>query len=97
MWNPASITDMMNDDLDITEAVILDHITAILMLVDDQQEKASMKKKLRPVSTISAHISNGGGLSNESSKPWHWLKLKRKYKPMKLRTTGPSREEDSLR
>ena len=30
MWNPASITDMMSDDLDITEVVVLDHITAIL-------------------------------------------------------------------
>ena len=30
MWNPASITDMMSDDLDIMEAVVLDHITAIL-------------------------------------------------------------------
>ena len=30
MWNPASITDMMSDDLDVTEAVILDHIAAIL-------------------------------------------------------------------
>ena len=30
MWNPASITDMMSDDLDVTEAVVLDHITAIL-------------------------------------------------------------------
>ena len=29
MWNPASITDM-SDDLDVTEAVVLDHITAIL-------------------------------------------------------------------
>ena len=29
MWNPASITDMMSDDLDIMEAVVL-HITAIL-------------------------------------------------------------------
>ena len=32
MWNPASITDIMNDDLDITEAVVLDHITAILII-----------------------------------------------------------------
>ena len=32
MWNPASITDMMSDDLDITEAVVLDHITAILYI-----------------------------------------------------------------
>ena len=30
MWNPASITDMMSDDLDITEAVVFDYITAIL-------------------------------------------------------------------
>ena len=30
MWNTASITDMMSDDLDVTEAVVLDHITAIL-------------------------------------------------------------------
>ena len=30
MWNPASIANMKSDDLDITEAVVLDHITAIL-------------------------------------------------------------------
>ena len=30
MWNPASIADMMSDDLDLTEAVVLDHSTAIL-------------------------------------------------------------------
>ena len=30
MWNPASITNMMSDDLDITEVVVLDHIMAIL-------------------------------------------------------------------
>ena len=32
MWNPASITDVMSDDLDVTEAVVLDHITAILYM-----------------------------------------------------------------
>ena len=32
MWNPASITDMMSDDLDITEAVVLDHIMTILRI-----------------------------------------------------------------
>ena len=32
MWNPASITDMMGDDLDIMEAVVLDHIMAILYM-----------------------------------------------------------------
>ena len=30
MWNPASIANRMSDDLDITEAVVLDHISAIL-------------------------------------------------------------------
>ena len=30
MWNPANITDMMSDDLDVMEAAVLDHITAIL-------------------------------------------------------------------
>ena len=30
MWNPASITDMMSDNLDVTEVVVLDHIIAIL-------------------------------------------------------------------
>ena len=32
MWNPASITDMMSDNLDVTEVVVLDHITAILYI-----------------------------------------------------------------
>ena len=32
MWNPASITDMTSDDLDVTEVVVLDHITAILYI-----------------------------------------------------------------
>ena len=32
MWNPASITAMMSDDLDIIETVVLDHITAILYI-----------------------------------------------------------------
>ena len=32
IWDPASIADMMSDDLDITEAVVLDHITVILFV-----------------------------------------------------------------
>ena len=32
MWNPASIANMMSDDLDITEAVSLDLIMAILYI-----------------------------------------------------------------
>ena len=30
MWKPASIAEMMSDDLNIMEVVVLDHITAIL-------------------------------------------------------------------
>ena len=40
MWNPARIMDMMSDDLDVMEAVVLDHITASYMSVDGQQVKA---------------------------------------------------------
>ena len=29
-WNLVSIADIMKDDLDVTEAVVLDHITPIL-------------------------------------------------------------------
>ena len=29
-WNPTNIANMMKDDIDVTEAVILDHIAAIL-------------------------------------------------------------------
>ena len=32
MGNPASIANMMSDDLDVTEAVVLDHIMAILYI-----------------------------------------------------------------
>ena len=32
MWNPASIVDMMSDDLDITEVVVLDHIAVMLYI-----------------------------------------------------------------
>ena len=32
MWNPANIADMMSDNLDVTEVVVLDHITAILYI-----------------------------------------------------------------
>ena len=30
MWSPSSIAEMMSDSLDITEALVLDHISAIL-------------------------------------------------------------------
>ena len=32
MWNPGSITNMINDDLDVMETVVLDHITVILYI-----------------------------------------------------------------
>ena len=32
IWNPASIAGMMNEDLNVTEVAVLDHITAILYI-----------------------------------------------------------------
>ena len=32
VWNPACITDMMSDYLDVMEVVVLDHIMAILYM-----------------------------------------------------------------
>ena len=45
MWNPASITDMMSDDLDVTEVVVLDHITAILYVDPWSAGKGLTKKE----------------------------------------------------
>ena len=44
MWNPASIADMMSDDLDVTEVVVLDHIIAILY-VDHQSAGEGLTKE----------------------------------------------------
>ena len=30
MWNPANVVDLMEDDLDVTEAILLDGTTALL-------------------------------------------------------------------
>ena len=68
MWNPASITDMMSDDLDITEAVVLDHITAILYVGQWSASEGLTEEEAQ--ACILACISNGGmWLSNVSSKP----------------------------
>ena len=32
IWNPTGIADMVSDDLDVIEAVVLDHITAIFYI-----------------------------------------------------------------
>ena len=32
MWNPATIADIMSDDLDVMEVVVLDYIMAILYI-----------------------------------------------------------------
>ena len=39
MWNPASIADMMSDDLDVTEAVVLATSQPTYMWVDNQPVK----------------------------------------------------------
>ena len=44
MWNPASIADMMSDDLDVTEVLVLDHITAILY-VDQQSARKGLTEE----------------------------------------------------
>ena len=51
---------MMSDDLDIMEAVVLDHITAILHVGQWSAGEGLTKGKLRPVLIILAQISNGG-------------------------------------
>ena len=40
MWNPATITNKMSEDLDVTEAVVLDHITAILYIGQQSASKS---------------------------------------------------------
>ena len=39
MWNPASIAEMMGDDLNVTEVVVLGHITAILYASESLTEE----------------------------------------------------------
>ena len=61
---------MMSDDLDITEAAVLDHITTILYVGRWSARGGLTEEELRLVSIILAHISNGGmWLLNVSSKP----------------------------
>ena len=45
MWNPASIADMMSDDLDVTEVVVLDHITAILYIGQQSASEGLIKEE----------------------------------------------------
>ena len=72
MWNPGSIADMMSDNLDVTEAVVLDHIPAILHVGQQSAGEGLTQEELRLVPTILVLVrtSNGGTwLLNASSKP----------------------------
>ena len=72
MWNPANITDMMSDDLDITEAVVLDHITAILYIGHKLVGEGLTKEEAQAcIEHFSPYIISSGEmwLLNESSKP----------------------------
>ena len=70
VWNPASITDMIRDNLDIMEVVVLDHITAILYIGQWTAGEGLTQEELRLVLIILAHISNGGmWLLSMNSKP----------------------------
>ena len=59
MWNPASIADMMSDDLDVTEVVVLDHIMAILYIGHWSVGEGLTKEEAQPVSNILVHMSSG--------------------------------------
>ena len=70
MWNPASISDMMSDDLDITKAVVLDHITTIVYIGQWSASERLTEEEAKACIYHFSHISNGGmWLSNMSSKP----------------------------
>ena len=70
MWNPSSITDMMSDGLDITEVVVLDHITAILYIGQRSAGEGLTEEEAQACIDHLACTSNGGTwLLNMSSKP----------------------------
>ena len=57
MWNPASIIDMMSDDLDIMEAVVLDHITAIFFIGQWSAKEGLIKEEAQAcINHFSPHI-----------------------------------------
>ena len=70
MWNPASMGDMMSGNLDITEAMVLDHITAIFYIGQCSAGEGLTVEEAQACIDILAHTSNGGTwLLNVSSKP----------------------------
>ena len=70
MWKPTSITDMMSDDLDITEAAVLDHITAILYVGQWSAGEGLTEEEAQAcIDHFSPLLSGGTWLLNESSKP----------------------------
>ena len=56
MWNPASIADMMNDDLDVTEAIVLNHIMAILYMPYSNRGMKDLLKLNEIASTMRTEI-----------------------------------------
>ena len=59
MWNPASITDMMSDNLDIMEVVVLDHITAILYVGQWSAGEGLTEEEAQACINHFSRISNG--------------------------------------
>ena len=69
MWNPASIAHV-SDDLDITEAVVSDHITAILYIGwRSAGEGLTQEKAHACIDYFSLYIDGEMWLLNVSSKP----------------------------
>ena len=69
-WNSDSVVNLMEGDLDTTQAILLDHTIAILYIRWCSASKGSMEERLKPVWNILALMSNGGVWeSNGTSKP----------------------------
>ena len=75
----------MGGDLDVTEAVILDHITAILYV-----GWRSAGEGLTEEEAQALMLNGGAWQSNGNSKPSHWLRVKKRSKLMKLKARRPS-------
>ena len=70
VMNSAGIVNLMEDDLDVAEAVILDHITAILYVGQCSAGKGLTEEEPQACIEHFTLMSNGGARqSNMSSKP----------------------------
>ena len=69
-WNPVSITNMMKDDLDVTEAVVLDHSTTILYVGQWSVGEGLMEEEAEAcIDHFSPYFSLRGNMSPWGSKP----------------------------